>query len=71
MHRQLIKYLNDICELPPLPIWVKIEVQLFVSMGELVDTNLLHLSTTFALIAESLWKPMAIIIGWMMQALKN
>jgi hypothetical protein len=50
---------------------VKIEVQLFVSMGELVDTNLLHLSTTFALIAESLWKPMAIIIGWMMQALKN
>jgi hypothetical protein len=32
---------------------VKIEVELLVSMGELVDMNLLHLSTTLALIAES------------------
>jgi len=46
MHRQPIKYLDDICELPPLPICVKIEVELLVSMGELVDMNLLHLSTT-------------------------
>lgn len=53
MHRQPIKYLEDICELPPLPIWVKIEVELLVFMCELVDMNLLHLSTTLVLIVES------------------